>query len=122
MILTITLKEKTTGVFMLHPKGSIDTNTYTILEEKVDSILQNARMIVFEMKDVEYINSAGVRVIFKAEKALKERGGKVALMHLQPPVKKVFEIIHALPSMNVFTSIEELDEYLELMSKRKVND
>ena len=124
MTLTITLKEKPTGVFTLHPKGSIDTSTYTILEEKVDSILQSAPsrkiMIVFDMKELDYITSAGVRVIFKARRALRERGGEVALMNLQPQIKKVFEIIHALPSMKVFTSIEELDRYLDWWQRKVI--
>lgn len=54
MSLTVTLNEKTTGVFAVHPVGSIDTSTYTILENKVDTILQGApKVIVFDMEFVE---------------------------------------------------------------------
>jgi anti-anti-sigma regulatory factor len=57
----------------------------------------------------------------KAKKALKKNEGKVILVHLQPQVKKVFDIIKALPTMTVFTSIEELDDYLDKM-QRKVKE
>ena len=39
-------------------------------------------------------------------------------MNLQPQIKKVFEIINAIPSMKIFTSMEELDEYLDIMQKK----
>jgi anti-anti-sigma factor len=70
------------------------------------------------MKDVEYVSSAGVRVILKARKVLKKQNGQALLMHLQPQVKKVFEIIKALPTTQVFTSVAELDRYLDQMQKK----
>ncbi|MGD2270109.1 MAG: hypothetical protein PVI06_06895 [Desulfobacterales bacterium] len=39
-------------------------------------------------------------------------------MNLQPQIKKVFDIINALPSMQIFASIEELDEYLDAIQKK----
>ena len=36
----------------------------------------------------------------------------MALTNLQPQIRKVFDIIHALPSLNVFESVDELDRYL----------
>jgi len=119
MPLTVNLHEKMTGVFTIYPEGSIDTNTYSILEKKVDQVLQSAATaIVFDMQAVEYMSSAGVRVILKAQKILKKKSGKVILMNLQPQIKKVFEIINALPSMQVFTSMDELDRYLDQMQRK----
>jgi hypothetical protein len=37
--------------------------------------------------------------------------------HLQPQIRKVFDILSALPTLKVFTSIEELDKYLDTMQK-----
>jgi hypothetical protein len=45
----------------------------------------------------------------------------VALTNLQPQIRKVFEIIQALPSLNIFESVEELDRYLAAM-QRKVRE
>jgi hypothetical protein len=39
-------------------------------------------------------------------------------MNLQPQIKKVFEIINALPSLQVFATIEELDNYLTEMQRQ----
>ncbi len=119
MALTVRLNEKSTGVFTLFLEGSIDTNTHKTLEDKVDLVLRSAaRVIVFDMKDVEYISSAGVRVVLKARKVLKKQNGQAMLVNLQPQVKKVFEIIKAMPTTQIFTSVAELDQYLDQMQKQ----
>jgi len=119
MPLTVRLQEKSTGVFTLFLAGSIDTSTYKILEDKVDLVLRSAaKVIVFDMKDVEYVSSAGVRVVLKARKVLKKQDGQAVLVHLQPQVKKVFEIIKAMPTTQVFSSVAELDRYLDQMQKK----
>ena len=122
MSLTVTAKEQRVGVFVISPVGSIDSDTYSILEDRVDLILESSPSeIVFDMRAVDYISSAGIRVILKAKKALQKNEGNAILVHLQPQVKKVFDIIKALPTMTVFTSIEELDDYLDKM-QRKVKE
>ena len=122
MSLKVTAKEQRVGVFVISPVGSIDSDTFSILEERVDLILDSSPSeIVFDMRSVDYISSAGIRVILKAKKALKKNEGNVILVHLQPQVKKVFDIIKALPTMTVFTGIEELDDYLDKM-QRKVKE
>jgi len=39
----------------------------------------------------------------------------------QPQIRKVFDIINALPFLNVFSSIKEIDDYLDKM-KRKIKE
>ena len=74
--------------------------------------------MVLDLKDLEYLSSAGVRVILKTREAMKKVNGKLVFMNLQPQIRKVFDIINALPSMQVFKSIEELDEYLDAIQKK----
>jgi anti-anti-sigma regulatory factor len=49
---------------------------------------------------------------------LKESGGKIVLLNLQPQIREVFDIIKALPCEQIFSSIEEMDEYLDCMQKK----
>ncbi len=119
MRLTVKVTERTPGIFTFQPEGSIDSNTYSVLENRLDAILEGlTKTIIFDMEGVSYVSSAGIRVIFKAQKALKQRDGHFLMTNLQPQVKKVFEIINALPTLNVFSSIKELDRYLDLMQKK----
>jgi anti-anti-sigma factor len=116
------LKVKSTtrgsGVFIVSPIGSIDAHTHPVLEEKVDDILaQKPDVIIFDMEFADYISSSGIRVLLKTKKALKETDGRMVFMNLQPQIQKVFDILKAIPSLKVFASIEELDNYLDVMQK-----
>ena len=70
---------------------------------------------------VTFLTSAGLRVIVAARKRMAARSGNLVLANPQPQVAKVFEIIKALPGLNVFESVAELDEYLVNM-QRKVTE
>lgn len=123
MPLKVTSRERDPGVFVLASEGSLDTNTYSILEKQVDSILQGIpRVIIFDMQYLNYISSMGVRVILKARKLIESRGGKIVLLNLKPHIQKVFDIINALPSEQVFSSVEEMDRYLDRMQKKTTED
>ena len=63
-----------------------------------------------------------MRVILVTQKAMKAAGGEMALTNLQPQIRKVFEIIMALPSMNVFEDVAELDRYLTGIQKKVLGD
>lgn len=67
-------------------------------------------MTVLDMKDLDYISSAGLRVIFKAAKQAKADGRRLATANRKPHIDKVFEILKALPDMAVFANDDELDE------------
>ena len=118
MALKVNTENTRPGVYVISPIGSIDSNTATVLDEKVEAILaENPDVVIFDMEYTDYINSMGVRVLLKTKKTLKNAGGKLIFMHLQPQIKKVFDILNALPTMNVFASIAELDNYLDAMQK-----
>ena len=116
MALKVNTSLKRPGIFVVAPIGSIDTASNPIFQEKTDSVLQqNPDLIIFDMEFADYINSSGIRVLVKTKKAMKQRGGKIVFINLQPQIKKVFDILSALPSLRVFASIQELDRYLDAM-------
>jgi anti-anti-sigma factor len=109
---------KKSGVVTVSPIGSIDAHTYSVLEKKVDEVLQqHPGVIIFDMEFADYISSTGIRVLLKTKKALKKTDGRMVFMNLQPQIQKVFDILKAVPSLKVFASIEELDRYLDKMQK-----
>ena len=119
MELSVDVKQKALGAYAVFPIGSLNSNTYTVLEEKINAVLEKSpTLIVLDLKNLEYLSSAGVRVILKTRDALKKINGKLVFMNLQPQIRKVFDIINALPSMQVFKSVEELDEYLDAIQKK----
>lgn len=120
MPLTVSVTERAPGIFTLLPAGAIDSNTYTVLEEELNSLLaRNPKVIVFDMGLVDYMSSVGVRIIFKAIKAMKDNGGSVLVAHLQPQIKKVLEAIKACPATGMFKTVEELDMYLDRIQREE---
>jgi anti-sigma B factor antagonist len=117
--LTVVSEQGAAGVHIVRPAGSLDSNTFPILEDHLAGLRKDgATAFVFDLKDLTYISSAGVRVLLVAKKTMKAAGGDVALMNLQPQIRKVFDIIQALPSLNVFESVAELDRYLTGIQKK----
>ena len=118
MSLKVNSAETRPGVFTISPIGTLDANTSTVLEATVDTVLnQSPDVLIFDMEYLDYINSMGVRVLLKAKKAMEKDNGKIIFIRLQRQIKKVFEILNALPTLQVFKSIKELDEYLDTMQK-----
>jgi anti-sigma B factor antagonist len=118
MGLKVKTEQRSPGVEIISPIGSIRHNTYLILENAVDEVLEKKPdVIIFDLEFLDYINSLGIRVLLRTKKALKETGGKMVFMNLQPQIKKVFAILEALPSLKVFASIQELDQYLDTMQR-----
>jgi len=120
MPLNVTVEERPGGDYaVLQAQGAIDATTYTILAAEVDKVLQKPiRLLIFNLEKVRFVSSAGIGVVLSAEKKMKARGGKALLVNLQPQIRKVFDIVQALPSQQIFTSIQELDAYLAEIQKQ----
>jgi anti-sigma B factor antagonist len=113
MELTVRLKQTKPGLVTLSLVGKIDADNYVILDREIGRVLtEPVKTLILDMQGVDFITSAGIGTIVKATTTLKRKGGDIAMINLQPQVKTVFEIIRLLPTLNVFESTKELDEYL----------
>ena len=99
--------------------GALNTDTAPGFEQKLQEVLTgNYQLTILDMKDLDYISSAGLRVIFKAAKETKSAGHRLAAANRKPHIDKVFEILKALPDMAVFANDQELDDYLDAMQSQ----
>ncbi|MGL4564541.1 MAG: STAS domain-containing protein [Halioglobus sp.] len=99
--------------------GALNTDTAPDFEQRLLAVLAGGQeLTVLDMKDLDYISSAGLRVIFKAAKQAKAAGQRVAAANRKPHIDKVFEILKALPDRTVFANEAELDDYLAAMQER----
>ena len=119
MKLQVEVEQKARDAYIVSPVGFLNSQTFEKLEEQMAALLDYApTLVVMDLKGLEYLSSAGIRVIIKTRDRLSKSKGKLVFMNLQPQIKKVFDIINALPSMKIFASLEELDEYLDSIQKR----
>jgi anti-anti-sigma factor len=122
MPLKISSREKRPTYFEITLEGRLDTDTSPQLEALLNQLFQNpVRGLQLNMRGVDYVSSAGIRVVLVAMKKIKAGGGTFMMTELQPPVKKVFDIARVLPSENVFTNIAEADAYFDAIQKKERN-
>ena len=106
-------------MIILLPSGSINETTSSVLQAQIDSVLdEKITTLVLDMNGVGFMSSVGVGLINHTKNQLKEINAEFAMINLQPAIKKVFEIMSLLPTLNVFGSTEELDEYLSKIQRR----
>jgi anti-anti-sigma factor len=94
--------------------GSLDTATSPELERQLTPILADSSItdLIFDLAELKFISSAGLRVFATARKQLRERGGQASFVNMQPQIKEVFEIMKSLPGVAIFKDVAELDRYL----------
>ncbi len=120
MPLRVEVNQEHAGVFTISPEGSIDSETYPELEQKIRSVLgASAKLIIFDMQGVIYISSMGLGVIFKTKEMLEKNNGSIIITNLQPQVKKVFDVLKALPQ-HIFKSMEEADAYITQIQRQEI--
>jgi anti-anti-sigma factor len=99
--------------------GALNTDTSPAFEEELQAVVDKGyALTVLDMADLDYISSAGLRIIFKAAKQTRSAGNRLAAANRKPHIDKVFEILKALPDMAVFANEEELDDYLDEMQRQ----
>jgi anti-sigma B factor antagonist len=87
------IEEKHDAISIFKLNGRLDSNTSQGFEKKIfDAISDGSKNMIVDFKDLDYISSAGLRVILKATKALNREEGKIMLCSMQDYVREVFEI------------------------------
>lgn len=87
------VEERNGGVLVVAPRGRLDTTTSPDLEKRLLSHIDTgARQVVLDLEGIEYISSAGLRVLLLVAKKLRGGGGDVVLCGLGPAVRQVFEL------------------------------
>lgn len=71
--------------------GRLDTTTAPELEAVVDTDLAGVQELTFDLEALEYISSAGLRVILKSQKLMNTQGS-MKLVHVNETIMEVFDI------------------------------
>ena len=80
--------------------GRLDTQTAPELEKELDSILSGLKELTFDMTNLEYVSSAGLRVILKAQKAMNAQGS-MKLTGVNDSIMEVFDITGFLDILTI---------------------
>jgi anti-sigma B factor antagonist len=89
-------------------EGSLDTSTSPDAEGRLSSLMEGEGVkILINFEKLDYISSAGLRVLLVSAKRLKSRGGELRLCHLNETVQEVFEISGFSSILKVFNTESE---------------
>ena len=89
--MSLSLEKKTGEQAELILEGRLDTTTAPELEGALDDVLMEATSLVMDLKGLEYISSAGLRVLLAAQKKMNEKG-TMKLTGVCEPVMEILEM------------------------------
>ena len=97
----MTIEKKVNGESVtLIVSGRLDTQTAPELEAELDSVLAGLKELTFDMTNLEYVSSAGLRVILKAQKAMNAQGS-MKLTGVNDSIMEVFDITGFLDILTI---------------------
>ena len=97
------VKTKNDDSLTLAIKGRLDTNTAPELEKVAVDELQGVKNLNLDLVDLDYISSAGLRVILTLHKNMTGKGAKLVVSHPKDEVMEVFD----MTGFSSFLTIEE---------------
>ena len=88
----MTIEKKLNGeLATLVVAGRLDTQTAPELEKEIDDVVTGINELVLDMTGLEYVSSAGLRVILKAQKIMNSKGS-MKLTGVNDSIMEVFDI------------------------------
>jgi anti-sigma B factor antagonist len=118
MALSMKIENKMPGFYVIKFIGRLDGTTYEDVDAKIATLLvPETQTIMFDMTNLDYISSMGLRIVLKARKFVDGNGGSIKMINMQPQIEKVFKIANMLHGMTIFRSIKEADDYFDTVQK-----
>ena len=102
-------KNNVNGAKVMAINGKIDTLTSPTLQESIMAEIANKpQKLILDLTEVNYISSAGLRVLLIAQKSLKPNGGEVILIGANESLKNIFNISGFTPLFNFADSLTQI--------------
>ncbi len=95
--------ENDNGLLNVMVSGRLDTNTAPDLEKEVNENMKDVKTIHMDFTNLDYISSAGLRVVLIFHKAMSASGGKLIISNPKEEVMDVFD----MTGFSSFLNIEE---------------
>jgi len=113
--LAVQVKLKTRGdTLVVQMRGELDHHAATGLRTEIDARLAEDKIknVLFNFRDVDFMDSSGFGMVLGRYKAAREKGGKVLACSLRPPVRRVFELGGLTTRIPVFGTEQEAQAFL----------
>ena len=107
------IQKEENGIVSIAVKGRLDADSSAEAEIVVkDALSGEADRLLFDLGGLEYLSSAGLRVLLSAAKEMRRRDGKIVLCDLNEFVKEIFEVSGFQSLIPITDSVESGIEIL----------
>ena len=76
---------------LINLEGRLDTNTFQDLEKETDN-LDGIKKIIFDFEKLDYISSAGLRVLLTCQKKMNNISGTMIIKNVKEEIQEVFDM------------------------------
>ena len=94
-------KESEGDLLTVHISGDLNIKTSPQLEDELTKSIGGVKKLILDFSNVEYISSAGLRVLLSTEKNMRRQGGSMILRHVNPAVKEIIRLAGFLQVMHI---------------------
>lgn len=89
----MTINKKLDGsVLTMELVGRLNTSTAPELDAEIKNSVEGVSELIMDLKELEYISSAGLRVILSGSKLMTKQQGQFSVTNVRDTVKEVFEV------------------------------
>ncbi len=101
-------EEKKNDWLILDLKGRMDAITSPIVQERIQSVMDRGeRQILLDCSGLDYVSSAGLRVLFEAAYKIGDLSGKIGCYGVNSNVKKIFGLADLTTEIPLYAGQEE---------------
>ncbi len=106
--------EKKKNVVVVKVSGRLEINQALELEDLINSNISNgAKFFVFDLGNVHYLSSSGIRVFIATLRQLKEMKGRMILANLSNNVIKTLKIVELDGLFEIFDNVDDAVKTIE---------
>ena len=81
--------------------GRLDTTTAFSMESSLKESYAGVEKLVLDLSGLEYLSSAGLRVLLGAQKIMNKQGGEMIVRNVNATVREIFEVTGFIDILNI---------------------
>lgn len=106
-------KKQSNGVMIIYLNGRLDTTTSAGVQKQINELIDAGEtQLILNFKDLDYISSAGLRILIATIKLLQQRQGQLVLSAIKERIYEILDIAGFTAIFNIKNSdAEALTEF-----------
>lgn len=94
-------KEVKENELIVKLEGRLDTTTSPELDKELKECFKDTQNLILDFENLEYISSAGLRILLSAHKKMIKKDGKFTVMNINETINEIFEVTGFSDILNI---------------------